>query len=260
MRANQELDLKNQNLLKGVNQPKITDSDLAGIEDDVDFKDLEDDQEDLKFDYSQVDPYDKNTLKNSQIPAKKHTNNSGAGSMSSAQNPYMTQLRHLEDNDNLTDSLQVEQPRKDETMAERGQRLLQAAGTATRAEVQRQAEQIAAISAQLADSQAHAARLLADNDALKARLAAAAKDLAGKDDQLRRLDEKATAAGLENERLAKDYKAVSEKHEAAKLQLMEARRQLGGVTKEKMGAERENTQMGKTQKKFEGDLAKKEQR
>lgn len=263
MRMNQELDLKNKDVLRGVRQqPQITDSELAGVaDDDVDFKDLEDDEEnqDLKYDYSLVNPYDKSTLKNSQIPARKTGTGSNFGSKHSGGNPFTAQLRGLEENDNLADSLHIE-PRRDETLEDRGRKLLQEAGQATKADLLRKADQLAEANAKLAEQAAALSRLATEADGYKARLAAAVKDLATKDEQLRRLEEKALAAGGENERLAKELRGLGEKHEAAKLQLMDAKRQLGGITKEKQGAERENTQMNKTQKKFEGELAKKEQR
>lgn len=262
MRMNQELDLKQHEVLRGVQQPRVTDSELAGVpDDDVDFKDFDDEEDGkgLKFDYSMVDPYDKSTLKNSQVPARRTGNSSGFGGKTTGVNPYMAQLRGLEENDNLADSLQLD-ARRDETLEDRGRKLLAEAGQATKAELLRKTDQVADLAAKLSEQQAAQSRLLLEVENLKARLAAAGKELATKDEQLRRLEDKALATAQENERLSRDLKASVEKHEAAKLQLMEAKRQLGGVTKEKQGAERENTQMGKTQKKFESELAKKEQR
>lgn len=264
MRMNQELDKKNQDVLKGVlHKPKITDSELAGVADeDVDFKDLEDDEygQGLRYDYSQVNPYDKSTLKNSEMQGKKGSGLGNTGLNSPGTNPYLAHLKGLEENDNLVDSLQLD-PRRDETTLEdRGRKFLAEAGQATKAELLRKADQVAELNSKLADQTAINSRLQHEVDGLKSRLGAVSKELSSKDEQLRRLEEKALGAASEAERLTKELKAVTEKHEAAKLQLMDAKRQLGGLTKEKQGAERENTQMGKTQKKFEGELAKKEQR
>lgn len=264
MRMNQEIDKKNQDALRGVmHQPKITDSELAGIADeDVDFKDLDEDDEknDLKYDYSQINPYDKSTLKNSQIPAKRAGNLNATSGSTSGANPYTAQLRNMEEeDDNLADSLHIE-PRRDDTLEERGRRLLTEAGHATKAELIRKGDQVAELNARLAEQTAVNSRLQMELENLKGRLSQAAKEMSLKDEQLRKLEEKAMQGYSESERLAKELKAANERGEAAKLQLMDAKRQLGGLTKEKQGAERENNQMGKTQKKFESELAKKEQR
>lgn len=66
--------------------------------------------------------------------------------------------------------------------------------------------------------------------------------------------------GEECSRLSKELKAANEKNEQLKANNMEAKRQLGGLEKQKQGAEREQSSMIKTQKKFETELAKKDQR
>lgn len=262
MRMNQELDLKKHDVLRGVlHQPKITDSELAGVGDeDVDFKDLdEEEDQDLKYDYSMVNPYDKSTLKNSQVPARKTGSGSQFAAKNTGINPYTAQLRSLEENDNLADSLQID-PRRDETLEDRGRKLLAEANQATKAELLRKADQLADTNAKLAEQSAINSRLLSEIEGYKSRLAGAVKEISTKDEQLRRLDEKALSAMNDNDKLSKEVKSLTEKLEATKLQLMEAKRSLGGITKEKQGAERENTQMTKTQKKVESELAKKEQR
>ena len=263
MRMNQELDKRNQEVLRGVmSHPKMTDSDLAGVpDDDVDFKDFDDEEGEtgLKIDYSQVDPYDKSTLRNSELKTKKTNKGIKEHSNNIDNNPYTAKLRQLEQNDELVDSFHIE-PRRDDTMEERGRRLLTEAGHATKADLLRKAEQVTGLTEQLAEQKAANTGLQHEVERLASKLTQVMTDLATREDQLRRLENKALLTSAEADRLSKELKATNEKFDAAKLQLMDAKRQMGGIAKEKQGAERENNMMNKTQKKFEGDLAKKEQR
>lgn len=258
MRMNQEIDLKNEKMLKGViTQPNITDSALEGVaDDDVDFKDFddEDEQAGLNFDYSQVNPYDTSNLKNSRLPSKQP---------SQKPNPFSNHLRQLEDNDDLADSLQLD-PRNREkhgdTLSTRGQKLVQqldaidaknAAASMTdlhnlRQTVSDQSQKIAELTRQLETMQCH--------------MDQAVSDVRQKDDMIRKLDERANRSLSDVDRLTKDLKAMADKNEVLKTQNMEMKRQLGCVEKQKIGAEKETTLMSKTTKKFEGEMAKKEQR
>ena len=257
MRMNEELDLKNEKVLRGViTQPKITDSALDGIEDDdVDFKDFddEDEQEGLKFDYSQVNPYDKKTLKNSQIPAKTVQQH----------NPYSAHLRHLEDNDDLADSLQLDprdKPKHGDTLADRGQRLTQKLDAIDAKNATNSAADLITMRQTISEQSSEIADLKRQLDTLQCHMNQAVSDANNKDDMIRKLDDRVNRSMEDVNRLNKEMKAMIEKNEVLKTQNMDMKRQLGSIEKQKLGAERETTMMTKTNKKFETEMSKKEQR
>lgn len=242
LEMNAKIDRQNEQLLKqlnGVSQSKI-DREIDQLADaDVDFKDLDDEesQADLRFDYSQVDPYDRHSLKKSQRP-----------------------LGAVADSD-MVDSLHLNDGvRPKRTMEDEGTRFLKKADEIRKKELIEQVATMEQKDNQISELTSSLHMKQQEAEELKRHLASAIKDLETRDGQVKKLEDKALRLSEECQKLTGELKAAGEKHEQLKGANMEARRQLGGLEKQKQGVEREQSSMAKTSKKFETELGKKDQR
>lgn len=190
---------------------------------------------DLKFDYSQVNPYDKNTLKISQ----KHNHE-----------------------DDLVDSLQLDpaKRRDKETFEEKGTKFMQQVDEIKRQDTVNRVKEAGVLTQQVVEHERRLHEQKLEIDELKTHLQSAMKDLGVKDDQLRRLEEKSLRLAEDCQKYSKEVKSLTEKNEQLKSANMENKRMMGGLEKQKQGVEREQSQMTKNNKKYEAELAKKEQR
>lgn len=252
MRMNEEIDQKNQRVFKDVlnHHTKITDSALEGVpDDDVDFKDFddEDEQAGLKYDYSQVNPYDRSTLKNSQVPPR---NQQGK-----QYNPYTEHLRQLEDNDDLADSLQIDTRKGDKSESLQAQ-----IASLSKKDAAAKLADMASLQQTVADLNSKVSSLHLENEDLRKMLSAAVSDVKQRDEELAKLREKCRIVAEDCNKLQKDLRAAEDKNEQLKSANMDIKRTLGGLERQKQGAEKETTMMSKTQKKIEVELSKKDQK
>lgn len=85
-------------------------------------------------------------------------------------------------------------------------------------------------------------------------------DIDKKDGLLKKLEEKGSRLTEECEKCLKEIKVLTEKNDHLKATNVELKKNMGGFEKQKIGAEKEQTNLGKVQKKFEADMIKKDQK
>lgn len=191
----------------------------------------------MKFDYSQVNPFDKNTLKLSQRP-------SGG------------------QEDQLVDSLQLDRDNRDngKGLEERGQMFLQRVDEIKRAETMGKMKENEQLRVDIMGLESTIQQLRLEMEGMRAHLQAAVKESENKDVLMRRLEEKGARMAEEAARMGKELKAANEKIEQLKNINVETKKQLGGLEKQKQGAERDNSQMAKMHKRYEGEIVKRDQK
>lgn len=246
LELNNQIDKQNEQLLKQLKTTSKLDNDIQQLGHiDADFNDENDDNDDndLMFDYSNINPYNKESLKMSQRP------------IADSQLADSMQV----DNNNVGMSLfnNNNPNRHDNNDAEK---LLKHADEIRKRDAVKRVENNLDNEAKIHEMMAQLSMKNSEIETVKQHLKQALADLDARDEQLQRLEDKVLRTNEESIKLTKELKNISEKYELIKQNNMEAKRQLGGLEKQKQGAEREQSLMMKTQKKFEGELAKRDQR
>jgi chromosome segregation ATPase len=150
--------------------------------------------------------------------------------------------------------------RDQEGFEERGNKFLKKVEEIKKQDAVVRAKEAGVLNQQVVDQERIIHQQKLEIDELRTHLQTAMKDLAAKDDQLRKLEDKSLRINEECQKYSKELKALAEKNDQLKNVNMETKRMIGGLEKQKQGVEREQSQMTKNNKKYEAELAKKEQR
>ncbi len=246
LELNNQIDMKNEALLKQLKTKSKLDEEIGQFNVDVDFNDNNDDEDDdLKFDYSNINPYDKESLKKSQRPVVGVGDSQLADSMQVDNNTTT-----MFSNNNIVRNNDVNY----------GEKLLKQADDIRKREAVKRATDNIDNETKVHELIAELSNKNGELETVKQHLKQAIAELDNREEQVKKLEDKLLRTNEESIKLTKELKSISEKYETVKQTNMETKRQLGGLEKQKQGAEREQSSMMKTQKKFESELAKRDQR
>lgn len=218
---------------------------LEGL--DVDFGDLDNDSlsgQDLKYDYSQVDPSNANNMALNQLKRSQQKMSGFEDQIADSQSLH------------LDPSLKAPQP----SLEARGANILKKADKVQREETMRKAQALDELTQELYRKQETLQQRDLELAELRQHLEQALADLNQKDVLVKKLEDKAGRLGEESQRLSKELKAASDKNDQLKQANMDARRQLGGLERQKSTAEKEQNQLNKTNRRHQDEMAKKDQR